>query len=213
MKKRKSQSINILETPFSTVTSSGHWFQTTRSAVEKHMPGLLKFYSFEELILKTVAWIDSANSLAMLLYLGLAFIIDPWLATGISIFFHYIWHHYKSRFVNIRLTPVMSLINKDLFQLITAAVILSYLGISGMPLAAVLGMFCFFLFKVGLLRMLWERFQAKDTENQLMLNDMILKEILVRYSLYHNLSKKDITNIDKHVRSMASDMDENQKNE
>lgn len=153
-------------------------------------------------------WIDSANSLAMLLYLGLAFIIDPWLATGISIFFHYIWHHYKAQFVNVRLTPVLTLINKDLFQLITAAVVLSYFGITGTPLATVLGMLCFFLFKVGLLRMLWERFQSSDPGNKLLPNDRILKEILVRYSLYHNLSEKDIKKIDKHVRNMTLDMDE-----
>lgn len=207
MKKRKSQSVNILETPFSTVTSNGHWFQTTRSAVEKHMPGLLKFYSFEELILKAVAWIDSANSLAMLLYLGLVFIIDPWLATGISIFFHYIWHHYKSRFVNVQLTPVMSLINKDLFQLVMAAVILSYLGISGMHLATALGLLCFFLFKVGLIRMFWDWLQSRNPKKKLMLNDRVLKEILVRYSLYRNLSRKDIINFDRDVQSMASDID------
>lgn len=208
MKKGKSQSINILETPFSTVTSNGHWFRTTRSTVETHMAGLLKLYSFEQLIFKTVLWIDSANSFAMLLYLGLAFILDPWLAAGTSIFFHYIWHHYKNQFVNVRLTPVLTLINKDLFQLIIAVIVLSYFGITGEPLAAVLGMICFFLFKVGLLRMLWEKFQPKDPGNELLPNDRIFKEILIRYSLYHNLSEKDIKNIDKHVRNRTPDLDE-----
>lgn len=175
------------------------------------MPGLLKFYSFEELIIKAVAWIDSANSLAMLLYLGLAFILNPWLAFGISLLFHYMWHHYKSLFFNVPFTPVLSLINKDLFQLIAAALALSYLGINGMHLAAVLGMLGFFLFKVGLLRMLWDKIQSRDPQNKLPLNDRTLKTILVRYSLYHNLSQKDIKKIDKHVRSAALDMDKKSK--
>src|SRR5690625_503065 len=85
MDKKKTHSVQILETPFSTVSNRGHWFYTTRAAVEKHLPGLLNFCTFEKLISRSIVWIDSANSLAMLLFLGLVFLIKPWPAIAISI--------------------------------------------------------------------------------------------------------------------------------
>lgn len=173
------------------------------------MPELLKVCSYEELIQKSVAWIASANSLAMLLYLGLAFIMNPWLAAGIAIFFHYMWYHYNSSLVLIRLTPVLTLINKDFFQLTVAAVLISYMGITGMHLAAFLGIFCFFLFKTGLLRLLWDKFQTGENGKKLSLNDSTLKTILVHQARIHNLPQKNISNMDQPVPGATPGMEKN----
>jgi hypothetical protein len=212
MNSKKSHSINVLETPFSTVTSSGHWFHATRRTINEYVPGLMKIYPFEDLISKAVTWIDSADSLAMILFFALVFFINPWVAAVLSLLFHYWWYHQKSAFVNIPTTTVLKLINQDFFQLLLAAVVLSFMGIWGMYTAVVLGIITFFLFKIGLLRRLWDKFDAKrESTEQLPLNDRTLKMVLVRYSLYQNMPPKEIEKLDRHVQQAVIDYHKKKK--
>ncbi len=165
----------------------------------------MKIYPFEDLIGKAVTWIDSADSLAMILFFGLAFFINPWIAAGLSLLFHYWWYHQKSALVNIPTTPVLKLINQDFFQLLMASVVLSFMGISGMYTAVVLGIITFFLYKIGLLRRLWDRFDAKKVNGKLPLNDRTLKMVLVRYSLYQNMPPKEVEKLDRYVQQAVID--------
>lgn len=200
MKSRRSHSQNILETSVSTVTSGGHWFHATRETIKDYVPGLLDKYDFETLIKKAVTWIDSADSLALILYFVLAFLINPWIAAGIAFGFHALWYHKKSAFVNIIMTPILSFFNMDFFQLLLAALVLSYMGMSGMYTAVVLGILFFFLFKVGLLRRGWDKLQDKKSDDKLPLNDRVLKMVLIRYSIYQNMPPKEVEKIDQHVQ-------------
>lgn len=200
MDTRQSHSVQILETPYSTVTSGGHWFHATRESVREYVPGLFKKYSFEELIAKSVVWIDSADSLALIIYFILAYLTEVWISAVAAFIFHYAWYHQKSAFVNIVFTPILSIINKDFFQLLLAAVVLSFMGISGMYAAAIVGMVYFFLFKVGLLRRLWDWIGAKKDQKKIPLNDRVLKMVLIRYSLYENMPPPEIEKLDQQVQ-------------
>jgi len=207
MSNRQSHRVQILETPYSTVTSGGHWFHATRKSVNEYVPGLLKKMSFEDLISKSVVWIDSADSLSLILYFMFAYIVDVWIAAPVAIVFHYIWYQHKSAFVNIVFTPVLSLFNKDFFQLLLAAVILSFMGISGMVAAVVIGMIYFLLFKTGLLRRLWDWLEVKKDIKGLPLNDRVLKMVLIRYSLYENMPPKEIGKMDQQVQKAILERD------
>lgn len=200
MTKRKSHAVNILETPYSTVTNSGHWFHATRDTIKGYVPGLMKIYPFETLIEKAVTWIDSADSIAMLLFFGLAFLINPWLAGAISLLFHYGWYHKKSAFVNLPLTPLLKLLNRDFLQLLAAAIVLSFMGMDGMYTALGIGVGLFFLYKIGLLRRLWDKMDKSSSGKKLPLNDRVLKMVLVRYSMYQNIPPKDVKKIDEYVQ-------------
>lgn len=200
MNSRKSHSQNILETQVSTVTSGGHWFHATRDTIKEYVPGLLDKYRFEELIKKAVVWIDSADSLSLIIYFGLAFLINPWIVAVMALLFHTFWYHKKSAFVNIVMTPFLKFLNMDFFQLLLAALVLSYMGMTGMYTAVVLGIIFFFLFKVGLLRRLWDRLQDPKSKDKLPLNDRVLKMVLIRYSIYQNIPPKEVQKLDKHVQ-------------
>ncbi len=208
---KKSHAINILETPYSTVTSGGHWFHATRDTVEEYVPGLLKKHSFESLISKAVIWIDSADSLAMLLYFGLAFVTETWLASVIAFLFHYWWYHKKSAFVNIVFETPVRLLNTELLQVVIAAVVLSYMGISGMYLAVTIGIIYFFLFKVSLLRRLWDKFDSGKKGDKLPLNDRVLKMVLVRYAVYEDMPPVEIEKLDKQIRQAVIDYNSKKK--
>lgn len=200
MTPKSRHSINIIETPFSTVTSSGHWFHATRATIEDYTPDLLKKYSFEDLVNKAVVWIDSADSLAMILFFVLIFTTNIWIATAGSFLFHIFWYQKKSAFVNIVMTPVLSLLNKDFFQLLVAAVALSFMGISGMYAGVGIGIVYFFLYKIGLLRRLWDKLDSSGTQDKLPLNDRVLKMVLVRYGLYENVPPAEAGRLDREVR-------------
>jgi len=211
MMNRKNHSVNILETPYSTVTNSGHWFHATRDTIKDYVPGLMKIYSFESLIGKAVTWIDSADSISMLLFFGLAFLISPWLAGTISLLFHFVWYHKKSAFVNLPLTPFLKLLNRDFLQLLVAAVVLSFMGIHGMYTALVIGIVLFFLYKIGLLRRLWDKLDKNSSGKKLPLNDRVLKMVLVRYSIYQNIPPEDVKKIDDHVQKAVIEFNKPKK--
>jgi hypothetical protein len=211
MTSNRSHSINILETPFSTVTSGGHWFHATRETVENYVPGLLKKYSYEDLIIKSVIWIDSADSLAMILFFILAFLTNPWVAIITAPLFHYWWYHQKSAFVNILFTPLISILNKDIIQIVIAAFALSFMGINGMYLAVTFGILYFFLFKVSLLRRLWEKLDSASKSDKLPLNDRVFKMVLVRYSLYENMPPVEVERLENHVRQAVIDFNTKKK--
>lgn len=200
MMNRNNHSVNILETPYSTVTNSGHWFHATRETIKEYVPGLMTTYPFETLIDKAVTWIDSADSISMLLFFGFAFLINPWIACVFSLFFHYTWYHKKSAFVNLTLTPLLKLLNRDVLQLLVAAILLSFMGMEGMYTALGIGIALFFLFKIGLLRRLWDKLDKGSEGKKLPLNDRVLKMVLIRYSIYQNIPPKDVKKIDDHVQ-------------
>lgn len=211
METRQSHNVQILETPYSTVTSGGHWFHATRDTVREYVPGLLKKFSFEELIAKSVVWIDSADSLALIIYFILAYIVDVWIAALAAFLFHFFWYHQKSAFVNIMFTPILSLFNRDFFQLLLAAVLLSFMGISGMYAAVIVGMIYFILFKVGLLRRLWDWVETKRDSKKLPLNDRVLKMVLIRYSLYENMPPREIEKMDQQVQKAILERNKKKK--
>lgn len=195
-----SHRINILESPVSTITSAGHWFFATRKTIEEYVPGILEKYSFESLIRKSIAWIDSADSLGMMVYFGLAFLIDPWLAAGITLLFHAGWYFKKSAFVSLFLTPVLKVVNHEFFQLLLAGILLSLMGMRGMYLALGFGILFFFLFKLGLLRRLWDKLDKRNMKGKLPLNDRVLKMLLVRYSIKEDIAPREVQRLEDHVQ-------------
>ncbi|MEX1063416.1 MAG: hypothetical protein WEC12_07420 [Balneolaceae bacterium] len=199
MSDKFSHSQNVLDSGFATVTSGGHWFHATRDVVEKSVPGLLERRDYEKLVMNAVTWIESTDSLSLVLYYILVFVLPAWIAAVITVSFYFWWYYYKSSLVNIRLTPVLKVLNHDAFQLGAAAVILSILGISGNYAGVLYGLIFFFLFKVGLLRLLLNRIEIKRSAEGLTLNDRVLKMVLVRSALYEEVVSAGISRLDDHL--------------
>jgi len=200
MFENKFHKINILESPVSTISSSGHWFFATRNTVEEYVPGILEKYSFESLIRKSITWINSADSLGMVLYFILAYTTNPWIAAALTFVFHVWWYFTKSAFVSVSLTPVLSFLNNEFIQLLIAGVVLSLMGINEMYLALSFGILFFFLFKLGLMRRLWDSISSQKKSDRLPLNDRVLKMLLVRISMKENIAPSDVQRLEDHVQ-------------
>ena len=200
MFENKFHKINILESPVSTISSSGHWFFATRNTVEEYVPGILEKYSFESLIRKSITWINSADSLGMVLYFILAYTTNPWISAALTFVFHVWWYFTKSAFVSVSLTPVLSFLNNEFIQLLIAGVVLSLMGINEMYLALSFGILFFFLFKLGLMRRLWDSISSQKKSDRLPLNDRVLKMLLVRISMKENIAPSDVQRLEDHVQ-------------
>src|SRR5699024_205798 len=116
MKKFGSQSQNFyLETKLGIVSQTGNWFHTT----SEHIHQLVK---------EAIAWVRSADSLALTLLLVLLLFIPPVLAAVITVAFHFFWYRLKSGFVTTYVGRLLTFMNTDGYLLIVSLVIISYIG-------------------------------------------------------------------------------------
>ncbi|MEX2600805.1 MAG: hypothetical protein WD355_04095 [Balneolaceae bacterium] len=192
---------HILETGTATVTSGGHWFHATREKVDQFIPGLLKRQPYEKLIQDAVVWIESADSLALLLFFLLVFLAGTTVATVAALLFYFIWYFNKSAFVALILTPVLRLLNSDVIQIGVAALALSVLGMNGVYAGVGIGILFFFLFKVGLMRLFLGWLMSKRAGAGLPLNDRVLKIILVRYAYKEDLKTPQLDRLEEQIKA------------
>ena len=192
-----------LETQLGIVTRTGDWFHTTSEHIEKFVPGLLEERSLDKLVEEAIAWVRSADSLALTILLGLLIFVHPVLAAAIAMAFHFFWYRSKSGFVTIYLGKLLKLMNTDGYLLITSLVVISAVGMNGQYLAAGVGLVFFFLMKLGLLKMLWDKID-EGVEQGLSLNDRVFKMILTKYAMHYNLAPEKVQNMEQKFVELAS---------
>ncbi|MFH5831559.1 hypothetical protein ACG2F4_11520 [Halalkalibaculum sp. DA3122] len=207
--KRKVPHRLFAETRMGIVTRYGDWFHTTTDYIEEFVPGLLEEVELEELVRAAQAWVKSADSLSMLLLLGLLLFVPPLVAALLAVAFHAAWYFNKSSFVMISLNTLMEYLYKDGTQLVTSLVVLSYLGIMGEYFAASIGLLFFFVLKLGLLRKLWDKLFQMRQEVLLTLNDRVMKMVILRFSIRENLVPDDIREMEEQIVSLASSRKKN----
>jgi len=204
MKTHDPRSNNLfLETQLGIVTRTGDWFHATSDQIEKFVPGLLDKRPLDKLVEEAVAWVRSADSLALTILLVLLLFIHPVLAATTAIAFHFFWYRSKSAFVTIFLGKVLKFMNKDGYLLMTSLVIISLVGMDGQYLAAGIGLVFFFLMKLGLLKRLWDKID-EGVDKKLSLNDRVFKMILVKYGMYYDLAPNQVEKMEDKIVELAS---------
>lgn len=204
MEMNRSRSDNLfLETKLGIVTRTGDWFHITSKQIEKFVPGLLDERPLAKLVEEAVAWVRSADSLALTLLLILLLTLHPVLAAVIAIAFHFFWYRSKSGFVTIYLGKLLKMMNTDGYLLMTSLVIISLLGMDGQYWAAGTGLVFFFLMKLGLLKRLWDKLD-EGVDKDLPLNDRVFKMILIKYGMYYNKNARQVENMEAKFRELAT---------
>ena len=109
-----------------------------------------------------------------------------------SVAFFLIWYFNTSAFLALAASPVIKLITTDGFAYVASSVLLmgiafnefiSTLGIYVDFSALWFGLVLFFLFKVGLLRLLIRLIQSKGSKKGVEIQDRILNMLLIRYGM------------------------------
>ena len=174
----------MVELPDGITTSNGNWYHTTSKDIQEYVPGLLKKHSIEKIVKNADYWVSSANGLALILYLVLALLgNNAMISAFISVLFFLLWHFNTSAFVTPMLNPIVRLFDFDGFLYITSAVVLIYLSMQGKQTAMWIGLLLFFLFKVGLLKLLINFINSKRQQTGTEHQDRILNMLLVRYGI------------------------------
>jgi hypothetical protein len=200
----------MLELPNGITTSNGNWYHITSEGIENYVPGLLNNYPLKRIIQEADAWVKSSDGFALMLFFILAFFgVTPLLATAISMGFYFFWYFNTSVFVNVTSTPIAKILNKD--GVVYAVSALFLIGISINEITAGLGigidfsviwygLGLFFLFKVGLLRLLIEFIQKKFFGlPKISKEDRILNMLLIRYGMKYGILTGKVDDMEKEL--------------
>ena len=187
---------NMVELPDGITTSNGNWYHTTSEEIQKYIPGLLKKHDLEKIVKNADHWVSSCNGISLILYLVLVLLgSNPFLSGLISIAFFLFWYYNTSAFVTPVLNSVARLFHFDGFLYVATAASLIYLSMQGNENATWIGLGLFFLFKVGLLKMLLTWIATRGKKNRTPRQDRILNMLLVRYGIKEGLYSGNIQNM------------------
>lgn len=183
----------MVELPDGITTSNGNWYHTTSEAIQQYIPGLLKKHEIGKIIKNADYWVGSSNGLSLILYLVLVLLgADAFLSAGIALFFFLFWYYNTSAFVTPVLNVVARLFHFDGFLYVATAASLIYLSMQGGLTATWVGLGLFFLFKVGLLKMLLTWLSSKRSAQKAARQDRILNMLLLRYGIKEGLYSGNI---------------------
>ena len=204
----------MMELPDGITTSDGNWYHITSEQIEKYTPGLLKRYTLERIIKEADSWVKSADGLSLLIYFILVYVsVTPWIAAAISVVFFLIWFFNTSAFLSVAASPVIKLITTDGFIYVVSAVLLmgiafnevvASFGISVEFNALWFGLVLFFLFKVGLLRLLIRLIQSKRGKSTIEVQDRILNMLLIRYGMKSGILTGKISDMENRLIEIAN---------
>ncbi|MBO6572302.1 MAG: hypothetical protein JJ958_07640 [Balneola sp.] len=184
---------NMVELPDGITTSNGNWYHTTSEAIQQYIPGLLKKHEIGKIIKNADHWVGSCNGISLILYLVLVlFSVDAFLSAGIALLFFLFWYYNTSAFVTPVLNAVARLFHFDGFLYVATAASLIYLSMQGGLTATWVGLGLFFLFKVGLLKMLLTWISSKRSVEKAARQDRILNMLLLRYGIKEGLYSGNI---------------------
>ena len=191
---------NMVELPDGITTSNGNWYYTTSQNIEKYIPGLLKKHDLERIIKRADHWVSSPNGASLMLYLTMILLgVDALLSGAISLVTFMILYFNTSAIVTPLLNPLAQLFDFDGFLYVAAAASLIYVSMQGEQTAMWIGLFLFFLFKVGLLKMLIKWIQSKKSSAKASREDRILNMLLIRYGMKEGLYSGNIKDMQDYL--------------
>jgi hypothetical protein len=203
MGKFKKSDQFFVETKLGIVTQTGDWFHTTTEHIESFAPGLLDQVPLETLIKEAQAWVRSAGSLSLILLYGLLFWINPWIAAGIVLVFHWFWYHKKSALVIRSAGKLLRFVNSNGLLFIVAFFSLSVLGFQQEYVATGIGIFFFFVMKPGLLRKVWDKLAQSLSSDGLTLNDRVLKMVIIKHAMYEDTAPSKVREMEERFKDLA----------
>lgn len=191
---------NMVELPDGITTSNGNWYHTTSAEIKKYVPGLLKKHSIEDIVKNADYWVGSSNGMALILYLILAATgISALVSALIAVIFFVVWHYNTSAFVIPVLNPVVRLFDLDGFLYVSTAGVLIWFSFNEQYSAMWVGLLLFFLFKVGLLKLLMKWLASKSKKNKPEQQDRILNMLLVRYGMKEGLYSGNVQSMQNNL--------------
>lgn len=213
--KRGRSKWQMLELSDGITTSNGNWYHITREGIENYLPGLLKNYPLDRIIQEADSWVKSSDGFSLMLFFILAyFSVTPWLAALISLLFYFLWYFNTSLFVNVTATPMAKILNSDGFVYTVSAIFLIGISLSDAISSKWIdvefralwyGLILFFLYKVGLLRLLIQfirnRFFEKPAVSK---QDRILNMLLIRYGMKAGILTGKIKEMENELLRVAN---------
>ncbi len=195
---------HFIETPRGIFTSAGNWFHITTEALEKYAPGLLEKQSLDKLIKKSEVWIRSADNIGITLFMLILYFQGLLPALFVTLFFVPVWHINKSSAISLWLTGVLTVLDKEIIVVLISILVLSWMGITEQYLSVFIGILFFCVLKFGWFRAFVEWLYEKLFKGTLLLNDRVLKMMILKYAMKENISVKEVDAMENEILSLIS---------
>lgn len=190
---------HFIETPRGIFTSAGNWFHITSKALRNYAPGLLEKHTIEKMVKKAEIWIRSADNIGIVLFMLLLYYQGLLPAVVLTLFFVPLWHINKSSFVSLSLTNILWLFDKEILVVLISILVLSWMGMTEQYESVVIGIIMFCFLKFGWLRYLVEWLHGKFFEGTLLLNDRVLKMVILKYAIKEDIPVKEVGAMEKEI--------------
>ena len=197
-----------LETPRGLFTSAGNWFHITSKTLESYAPGLLEKRPLGWLVARAEVWIRSTDSLGIVLFMVLLYIYGWLLASLFTMLFASMWHINKSSFVTVSLTSVLRFIDREFVLVAISVAALSWMGITERYGDVFMGIVVFCVLKFGWFRWLVEWLYTKLERGQLLLNDRVLKMLIVQYALRDDIHIREVNDMEREILKLVNQQKE-----
>ncbi len=161
-------------------------------------------HSLEKLVKKSEVWIRSADNIGIIIFMSLLYFQDLYLALLITFFFVPLWHINKSTVVSLLLTGILTVIDKEIIVVLVSMVVLSWMGIGEQYLYVFVGIIVFCILKFGWFRFFIEWLYGKLFAGTLLLNDRVLKMMILKYAIKENIPVKEVDAMEKEILSLIS---------
>ncbi len=195
---------HFIETPRGIFTSAGNWFYMTSNALKKYAPGLLKKHSLEKLIKKAEIWVRSADNIGIILFMIILYFYGLLPALVITLISVPVWHIHKSGVVTLPLTFILTVIDKEIIVVLVSVFVLSWMGITEQYVSVVVGIIVFCFLKFGWYRYAVEWLYGKTKSDTLLLNDRILKMLILKYAIKEDIPVKEVDAMEKEILSLVN---------
>ena len=193
----------LLELNDGITTSEGNWYHITREGIEKYIPGLLKRYRLERIIKDADAWLKSPDVFSLILYFFLTLVsVNPLVAATVSLIYYTLWYFNISSFIIPALNPLIRFFHNDGLIYVLSAMVLIYFSFINMP-AMWVGIVLLFLFKVGLLRLLY-RYLSNKMTSRTPQSDRVLNMLLIRLGMRHGLLTRNVQEMEQELIKLVN---------
>lgn len=200
-KKKHNNTPYFVETPAGIFTLAGNWFHTTKANISQYAPGLMDNFSLEKLIKDAEVWVRSADSITLVLFMLIAYLLNGYIAAIVALLFLPFWHYNKSAFVSYGLTGILKIFDVEFVVVLISVAVLSVKGMNGLYIELGIGFFFFFILKFGWYRKAINKW-LEPKDKSVTLNDRVLKMIILKYALHEGITPDEISKWEADIRDL-----------
>lgn len=190
------------DSPTGIVTASGTRFRTTEKLLREFAGPVFERESLEALIQRAEAWAQSPVTIALWALPALLMVVPVWIAAIATLILFALWRLFSPSAPAQSGIVLSHVLQKPVLQGLYYVIVLTLLGWDGQTPAVICGLAGFISLRFGLIDLLFKPILAPALTKlyQLPIPDQVLRALIVRAALRHNVDLPEISQLEQSAR-------------